>query len=109
MQRRNRLGTVSRKKEKKKKKKKKKKKTSLVIDRLVLIASSRNHTDIILTPLNLTLYTVKHFFLFLLKHISCGYSLEPPRCGSNDYNNLCFELKYEKYQNFYLKTFSFWW
>ena len=22
---------------------------------------------------------------------------------------LCFELKYEKYQNFYLKTFSFWW
>ena len=24
-------------------------------------------------------------------------------------HNLCFEQKYEKYQNFYLKTFSFWW
>ena len=23
--------------------------------------------------------------------------------------NLCFEQKYEKYLNFYLKTFSFWW
>ena len=24
-------------------------------------------------------------------------------------HNLCFEQKYEKYQNFYLKIFSFWW
>ena len=24
-------------------------------------------------------------------------------------HNLCFEQRYEKYQNFYLKTFSFWW
>ena len=24
-------------------------------------------------------------------------------------HNLCFEQKYEKYQNFYLKPFSFWW
>ena len=24
-------------------------------------------------------------------------------------HNLCFEQKYEKYQNFNLKTFSFWW
>ena len=24
-------------------------------------------------------------------------------------HNLCFEQKYEKYQNFHLKTFSFWW
>ena len=23
--------------------------------------------------------------------------------------HLCFEQKYEKYQKFYLKTFSFWW
>ena len=47
-------------------------------------------------------------FLFLLKNIDCGYSLEPPRRGgSNEYHNLCFEQKYEKYQNFYLKTFSF--
>ena len=24
-------------------------------------------------------------------------------------HTLCFEQKYEKYQNLYLKTFSFWW
>ena len=24
-------------------------------------------------------------------------------------HNFCFEQKYEKNQNFYLKTFSFWW
>ena len=49
-------------------------------------------------------------FLFLLKNIDCGYSLEPPwQGGSNEYHNLCFEQKYEKYKNFYLKTFSFWW
>ena len=24
-------------------------------------------------------------------------------------HNSCFEQKYEKYQNVYLKTFSFWW
>ena len=41
------------------------------------------------------------FFLFLLKNIDCGYSLEPPRRGgSNEYHNLCFEQKYEKYQSF---------
>ena len=34
------------------------------------------------------------FFLFLLKNIDCGYSLEPPRRGgSNEYPNLCFEQK----------------
>ena len=32
--------------------------------------------------------------------IDCGYSLEST-------HNLCFEKKYEKYQNFYLKSFSF--
>ena len=40
--------------------------------------------------------------------MDCRYSLEPPRRGgSNEYHNLCFEQKYEQYQNFYLKTFSF--
>ena len=50
-------------------------------------------------------------FLFLLRNIDGGCSLEPPRRdGSNEYHNLCFEQKFEKkYQNFYLKTFSFWW
>ena len=31
------------------------------------------------------------FFIFLLKNIDCGYSLEPPRRGgSNEYHNICF-------------------
>ena len=56
--------------------------------------------------LGFTGYTL--FFLFLLKNIDCGYPLEPPRRGgSNEYHNLCFEQKYEKYQNFYLKIFIF--
>ena len=37
-------------------------------------------------------------FLFLLKNIDCGYSLEPPRLTCT--HNLCFEQKYEKYHNF---------
>ena len=55
--------------------------------------SSWKLTYIFLTPLNLTFmlenwglqgYTL--FFLFLLKNIDCGYSLEPPRRGgSNEY------------------------
>ena len=45
--------------------------------------TSRKHANIILTPLNPT-FTL--FFLFLLKNIDCGYSLEPPRRGgSNEY------------------------
>ena len=51
---------------------------------------SRKHAHIVLTPLNPTFiwglqrYTL--FFLFLLKNIDCGYSLEPPRRGgSNEY------------------------
>ena len=38
-------------------------------------------------------------FLFLLKNIDCGYSL----CLSD----LCFEQKYEKYQNFLSENFQF--
>ena len=46
-------------------------------------------------------------FLFLLKNIGCGYSLEPPRRGgSNEYPNLCFEQKYEKYQSFLSENFQ---
>ena len=46
-------------------------------------------------------------FLISARNIG-GYSLEPPRRGgSNEYHNLCFEQKYEKYQNFYLKIFIF--
>ena len=49
------------------------------------------------------------FFLFLLKSIDCGYSLETPhRGGSNKYPQSMFWTEiWNKYQNFYLKTFSF--
>ena len=47
-------------------------------------------------------------FLISAQNIHCGYSLEPPRRGgSNEYHNLCFEQKYEKYQSFSSKNFQF--
>ena len=47
-------------------------------------------------------------FLFLLKNIDCGYSLElPRRGGSNEYHNLWFEQKYEEYKNFLSDNFHF--
>ena len=86
---------------------------------------SRKHAYIILTPLNPTIYIVKLgftgvyiIFLISAQNIDCGYSLEPPRRGgSNEYlqavltstHNLCLEQKYEKYKNFYVKIFLFWW
>ena len=40
-------------------------------------------------------------FLISAQNIDCGYLLEPPRRGgSNEYHNLFFEQKYEKYQSF---------
>ena len=57
------------------------------------LGSARKQAYIMLTPLNPTFilqnwglqgYTL--FFLFLLKNIDCGYSLEAPRRGgSNEY------------------------
>ena len=45
-------------------------------------------------------------FLTSAQNIDCGYSLEPPRRGgSNDYHNLCFEQKYEKYQKILSENF----
>ena len=45
-------------------------------------------------------------FLISVPNIDCGYSLEPPRRGgSNEYHNLCFEQKYEKYQNYLCENF----
>ena len=59
-------------------------------------------------------------FLISAQNIDFGYSLEPPhRGGSNEYpkiyveavltsiQNLCFEQKYEKYQNFSSENFQF--
>ena len=59
-------------------------------------------------------------FLISAQNIDWGYSLELPHWGgSNKYpqsieavltstHNLCFEQKYEKYQNFLSAKFSFW-
>ena len=47
-------------------------------------------------------------FLISAQNIDCGYSLEPPhRGGSIEYQQLCFEQKYEKYQNFSSEYFHF--
>ena len=47
-------------------------------------------------------------FLFLLKNIDCGYSLEPPhRGGSNGYPQSMFRANYENYQNFSSESFHF--
>ena len=52
-------------------------------------------------------YIVKLGFLFLLK-IDCVYSLEPPsEAVLTSTHNLCFEQKYEKYQNFLFENFQF--
>ena len=45
-------------------------------------------------------------FLFLLKNIDCGYSLEPPQVLTSTHN-LCFEQKDEKYQNFFIWKCSY--
>ena len=55
-------------------------------------------------------YIIFLFFLISAQKIYCGYSLEPPRWGgSNEYQQSMFWAEIWKYQNFYLKTFSFWW
>ena len=76
--------------------------------------SSRKHAYIILTPLNPT-FVVKLgltglyiIFLISAQNIDWGYLLEPPHLGgSNEYNNVCFEQKYECDQNFSSENFQF--
>ena len=63
-------------------------------------------------PLKPHFYIVKLEFtgvyIIFAQNIDCGHSLEPPRRGgSNEYHNLCFEQKYEKYQNFLSENFNF--
>ena len=66
-------------------------------------------------PLKPHFYIVKRgftgvyiIFLIFAQNIDCGYPLEPPRRGgSNEYHNLYFEQKYEKYQNFLSENFHF--
>ena len=74
---------------------------------------SRKHAYIILTPLNPTFICTGVYISFFItaKNIDCGCSLEPPRRGgSNEYPQSMFLSRLmKKYQNFYLKPFSFWW
>ena len=82
---------------------------------LLMLLSLRKHAYIILTPLKPHFYIVKWglqeytlFFLFLLKNIDCGYSLEPPRRGgSNEYPQSMFFSRNEKYKNFLSENFHF--
>ena len=51
---------------------------------------------------------IYNIFLISAQNIECGYSLEPPRRGGpNEYPNLWFEQKQEKYQNFLSENFHF--
>ena len=48
------------------------------------------------------------FFLFLLKNIDCGYSLEPPRRGgSNEYPQSMFWAEMWKISEFLSENFQF--
>ena len=66
-------------------------------------------------PLKPHFYIVKLGFagiyiisLIFAKNVDYGYSLEPPRRGgSNEYHNLYFEQKHEKYQNYLSEHFQF--
>ena len=60
-----------------------------------------------IVKLGLQGYTL--FFLFLLKNMDCGYSLEPPRWGgSNEYpqSMFFFEQKYGKNIRFFIWKLS---
>ena len=66
-------------------------------------------------PLKPHFYIVKLGFtgvyiilLISAQNIDIVFSLESPRRGgSNEYHNLCFEQKYEKYQSFLPENFRF--
>ena len=63
--------------------------------------TSRKHSYISITPLNPILYSKTWVYIIFLILLDCGYSLELRRPGGSNANthNLCFEQKYEKYQN----------
>ena len=77
--------------------------------------SSQKHANIDLTRLNSTFiqwnwglqgYTL--IFLFLLKNIDCGYSLEPPHWGGSDkYPQSMFWAEIWKLLEFFIWKFSF--
>ena len=83
--------------------------------------TSRKHAYIILTPISPLLYSKTGadrgytlFFLFLLKNVDCGYSLEPPwQGGSNEYPQSMFWAGIWKIEIFiwffFFFFFSFFW
>ena len=74
------------------------------------VVKTKNQTFCSLLYSKTGVYRVHIIFLIFAKNIDSGYPLEPPqRDRSNEYHNLCFEQQYDKYQKFYLQTFSFWW
>ena len=84
---------------------------SIYLNRHVFVTNNIRETCLYnFDPLKPHFYIVKLGFtgVYIIFHISaqnidCGYSLEPPRQGSsNEYYNLCFEQKYEKYQNYFI-------
>ena len=86
--------------------------TTIKIENFQIITKTRLYN---FDPLKPHFYIVKLGFtgvyiilLISAQNIDCGYSLEPPlRGGSNEYHNLCFEQKYEKYLNFLSENFQF--
>ena len=58
--------------------------------------------------LNWSLQGYTLFFLFLLKNIDCGFSLEPPRWGgSNEYPQSMFWTEIWKISEYFVRKFSF--
>ena len=89
---------------KKKKKKKKRKEKSITKTYLYNFDPLKPHFYIV----KLGFAGVQVIFLISAQNMDCGYSLEPPRRGgSNEYHNLCFEQKYEKYHSFLSENFKF--
>ena len=78
------------------------------------LTASRKHLLYNTDPLKPHFYIVKLgftgvyiFFLFLLKNIDCGYSLEPPRRdGSNEYPQSMFWAEIWKMSEFFIWKFS---
>ena len=69
---------------------------AVLLLQFLFVCTSQKHAYIILTLLNPTF--IQLVFLFLLKNIDCGYSLEPSRRGgSNEYPQSMFWAEYEKY------------
>ena len=81
----------------------------------MIILFHQENTPIYFDPFKPHIYIVKLGFteVYIIFLISARIhrlwcSLEPPhRGGSNEYHNLCFEQKYEKYQSFSSENFPF--